>query len=98
MRPVVVGADLPSRPLDRLPLRPPGTALGELVKPGLDERLRLAVAVAGTAVRDTAGGQVPAEVPEGSRPPSQRCGHDRRLFDASGRVGREPRSLRVSPP
>jgi hypothetical protein len=53
-----VAGDLPSRLVQRPPLRAPGQALGELAEPRPDERLRLRIAVATTAAGDPSGRQV----------------------------------------
>ncbi len=59
--PVVVGVDVAADCLagliERLELLAPDAALLELRKPGLDERLRLGVAVAAAAMRDPVFGQ-----------------------------------------
>ncbi len=65
MGPVVVGLDVggdrPPRFVEGLELRAPDEALLQLREPGLDERLRLRVAIAAAAVGDTQVIQVGAE-------------------------------------
>ena len=62
---VDVVVDLLSRLVQRLPRRAPGQTLFELAEPGLDERLRLGIAVATPPVGDPTGRQVPAKVAGG---------------------------------